>query len=258
MKEIKIGIELEGIYNNDLLKQSMTSVGGYGFSKGSTINSFWKHTTDGSLTHEREYPNPICAEIVQYPVVGRSRFITSLKSFQELALGNELKDFVTFNKSCGCHIHFSIPEQLYKNLLVENVEFLRESLFKKLKNSDLPSRVVNGIIKHYGRDYAKMIKKTDQQNIFKGNLDRRTELNVMSEIDNKGLEWRSFNLLGVETWKEFFDVLNIGYDCIEEFIESLRKIRVEENLVVDVPKIPKPKTVVYTIPCLKRFKKCAI
>ena len=258
MKEIKVGIELEGIYNDDLLSQSMSSQGGYGFNKGSPINSFWKHSTDGSLTSEGEYTHSKTAEIIQYPVVGRHRFVSSLKAFQELAQGNELKDFVTFNKSCGCHIHFSIPENLYKNLLVEKIEGMRENLFRKLKNSDLRKDLVNGIIKHYNRDYAKNVRREDQQGIFKGNLDRRMELNVQSEIDNKGLEWRAFNLYGTKTWEEFYTLMDIGYDCIEEFIESLRNISIVDNISVQTPKIPKPKTMIFTIPSLKRFKKCVI
>jgi hypothetical protein len=259
MKDIKVGIELEGIYNNDVLKESVKTAGGYGFNRGIPVNSFWKHSSDSSLSPSGEFPHPTTAEIIQFPVVGRERFVSSLKAFQELALGNELKDFAAFNSTCGCHIHFSIPENLYKNIFVSHIEKMRDNFFTKLKNSDLRPELVKGIIKHYDRDFSRKIVKSDQENISKGNLDKRTELHVSCEREGKGVEWRSFNLLGVQSWEEFYKVLSIGYDCVEDFLASLKKLHMEESVSIKTPKIPRPKSITLTIPAgLKRFKRCAI
>ena len=38
---------------------------------------------------------------------------------------------------------------------------------------------------------------------FKGN--RNNEFNFESELNGTGIEWRSLNMLGISTWKEFFD-----------------------------------------------------
>lgn len=259
MKELKVGVELEGIYNNNILKENVSVSGGYGFSKGSPINTFWKHTSDGSLRNEGEFESGTCAEIVQFPVVGRERFFTSLKAFQELANGEELKKFVSFNKSCGCHIHFSVPEVMYKNILVDQIEKMRENLFSKLKSSNLKPSLIEKIIKHYDRDYAKKIKKDDQAQISKGNMERRCELNVSCEREQKGIEWRAFNLHGITTWDEFYTLFNIAYDCLEDFIASLQKVSISETISVKTPKIPKPHAFIMTVPsALKRFKRCAI
>jgi hypothetical protein len=145
---------------------------------------------------------------------------------------------------------------MYKNIFVQHVEQMRENFFKKLRESGLSKSLVEGIIKHYNREYAQSLKKTDQKNISEGRVDKRVELNVSCERDNKGIEWRAFNLLNVKTWSEFYTLMNIGYDCLEDFIQSLQNTHIEEELVIQTKKIPKPHSTVLNIcSALKRFKR---
>ena len=51
---------------------------------------------------------------------------------------------------------------------------------------------------------------------------RHTEFNYRSELDNKGFEWRSFNLMGVKTWEEFKILMGIGFECINFLFKKRR------------------------------------
>ena len=39
---------------------------------------------------------------------------------------------------------------------------------------------------------------------------RYSEFNFYSIEENKGFEWRSFNLMGIKTWDEFYKMMSLG------------------------------------------------
>ena len=77
----------------------------------------------------------------------------------------------------------------------------------------------------YNRGYSQKLDKKKWLN----KCDRRQEINFCSE-GNKGMEWRSINLLGVKTWKELFEVYHIVWKCLETLYKSIKRYTVTETV----------------------------
>jgi len=254
-----VGIELEGYYNKSAFAVKLPSGYGYRESAGQPLSKSWLATTDSSIkSRNASFSDGVPIEIVQIRRIGREAFFDSLEEFRKLFKPNKpLSECVVFNDSCGCHVHFSMNDYAYNRMVFEHVGALRELFFAKLK-AVVSDEVYSQITKHYNRDYAKAIKKDNFNYVLKGG--DRAELNFGSEYKGKGLEWRSFNLLGVTTWKEFFSVMNVMYDTLEEFVDKLHNYEVEYKNVV-LPKAPKkksrPQTLHFKIEKLNKFRRKA-
>jgi len=208
-----IGIEIEGIFNGSLVN----------FNRCKFKN--WKIKEDGSLRAEGEFEVGFPKELISVPVERRATFFKQLKEFKdEIAPnGEELFDIVSFNSTCGCHIHFSIKERLIANKICsELIKEFRDDFFKGLRELNITKGVATDIIAHYFRKYSKKQRNYNKFNHY-GHNRRYKEFNRLSEMDHKGMEWRSFNLLGVSTWKDFFTILLYAYDCINKLLKRLKK-----------------------------------
>lgn len=231
---MKVGVEIEGCYNGKIFPTIRG--GGYGMSGGQPLNGFWLQTYDSSIEGS-PFENTLRYEIIQKPISGYSNFKKSLQAFKELAEDSPLKDFVKFNKSCGCHWHFSSENPISRNMLFDTVVSFRKYFFEQLDNSSLPKSIIQDIKGAYGRSYSKEIGDESTFKLLKVESDKRYEFNFSSEKHGKGLEWRSFNLTNIETWEQFDEVMDIGYRSLEWLLDRVSKVKVDSSEIkIRLPK----------------------
>jgi hypothetical protein len=215
-KEIKAGIEIECIYNQEFLSRDKA----YAISK--TLKN-WRATPDGSLNSLRQFENSGCVEFVSKTIVGRNRFKKQIETFRDYIIKEsktkDLKKVLSFNDTCGCHIHMGLTsnQPISDLLILDVIKQFRKDFFKRLRNLNIDEMTKERIIVHYKRKYA---KPTTKSNYFNHRGRRYYEINRLSERIGKGLEWRSFNLLGVDNWEDFVKVIMLGYDCFAELIKK--------------------------------------
>jgi len=228
MKKFGIGIEIECIYNNNIIS---IDKGCYHEGIENDRLPLWKAEVDSSISNGGEFDGweDEC-EFVSVVLRSKKQFKQALNNFYSFFSHNkrfELSEVLSFNDTCGSHVHFSIDGLRFDDKVIfEIFEKIRLYFLKKLRNSNIESK--QDIKKHYNRDYAKLI---DKENWKYG---RRLEFNFESETTyNKGLEWRSLNLLNIKTWKEFNEFWDIVWDCLEYFYKKSQKyeIKFEENLI---------------------------
>ncbi|MCD6381378.1 MAG: hypothetical protein J7L43_00155 [Candidatus Aenigmarchaeota archaeon] len=174
----------------------------------------WKVEEDGSLG-EHGYIDT--AEfILRYPKEKRA-FFRALRGWKE---GIQRRGFkrlhsaVEFNKTCGCHIHISLSFKNGKMLPVDFVKWehlvaIRKRVLKKI-DRELP-HIYPFFVGQYYRNYAQRM-----ESIENGFEERYSEWNLQTADDEDfHIEWRSFNLMGVKTWADFFKMFRIAIDTIE-------------------------------------------
>ena len=229
---ISYGVEIECIYNTENLKEGINRQDYHhgGFKEGCC----WKLERDGSLNiSSNDYKKMRgaqldCGEFISKRLVGREGLMYAIKELRDNLFGGKpLNECVSFNTSCGTHFHFSIKGKCKKRAHINIFKETRELFFNKLDDSSvLSKRIKTSIKKHYFRDYARELSLQTMK-------DRRCEFNSISEENQKGMEWRSINLLGVTKWEELIEVFNIVVDCIEFLDRRVRKYNVIENIKIE-------------------------
>jgi len=214
MKKAKIrtGIEIEAVLNRG--EHPQLKIGEY--HNGIKLNKYWKTERDGSLHERREFNLNLCCEFVSIKLKGKRGFKVAIDNFIKTISKNnllELKDVLVFNNSCGCHLHLGLDDNKAISKLIDFriLRDVRKLFFKKITESDISEEIKDKIKNHYFRSYA---KKLTPLSYIRRRTPRHSEFNIVSESEGKGLEWRSFNLNGVESWKDFKTILNIGFDCL--------------------------------------------
>lgn len=221
MKNIIMGIELECIVNISKRNVVRASCGSVEVNKGL---AGWKVTSDGSVRTMGEWTiiNPVISkkvldskdsfEFISQKISGKKMFLNVMNNFKRFISCDgkfELNEVVSFNNSCGAHVHFSIKGFKFKDKTFYLIyPKIRKYFFDKMKASNVSSK--EEILNHYFRGYAKRFQKS----YMKGR-ERRAEFNFLSERENTGLEWRSINLLNIKTWKEFDEMMEIIWSCLE-------------------------------------------
>lgn len=227
MRNIKIGIEIECIYNGDILDIER---GGYHQGIDLPNTEGWKAEADSSVRHENEFPFASPVELVSKVYKTKASFFRGLEEFKSFFSegGNyELNEVISFNESCGSHVHFDFENKKFGNRLVyDSYPKIRRYFAKKIKDSNIESK--KEILKQYGRRYSKKIKRFDSIK----NRERSSEFNFRSEDNGKGLEWRSPNMTGIKTWKEFFEFWEIIFSCLK-VLASFTK-RFNENFEIEI------------------------
>ncbi len=219
--ELNIGIELECIVNRDGLD---LNVGDY--HNANPFTEIWRAERDGSLYGSNHFYRGYCVELTTeiIDIDDYKKAINELRQY----VGNELlKDVFWFNESCGCHIHFSAKnkKKFYKNIPLCVYPLIRKFFFNELdKSSIIPQDTKELIKKHYYRHYAQKFKKL---HLISNN--RYLEFNFRSEKQGMGLEWRSFNVRGVETWEELEEMFRIGTDTIKYLASVLNNFYYEDK-----------------------------
>lgn len=257
---ILMGIELEGIYNKDSLRSKFGSGYGYRQSNGKIVSDSWMISSDSSLeARGTKFDNYEKAELIQLPRIGREGFFDSLQEFKKLFKpGKELKECVEFNKSCGCHVHFSTNRKIFDRCMFEHVGFLREQLEVNLKKK-LSAPTVKNIMDHYNRSYSSKIEEEDFEKFVTGTCSDRREVNFVSEHKGKGIEWRAFNLRDISTWEEFDGAMEAMYETVEGFLNEVYNFNREYVVSINTKTIKSKAKYVgsakFKIPKLTKFKK---
>ena len=258
-----LGIEIECEVNTKLIRVSKDNY--HGTHPIRIANDYWKAECDGSLRNSK-FPMSDTVEFISKKLVSFNNMKTALEEFKAYfskvkpvpvfsvfgttpqAINSEdteleLGEILNFNNSMGCHIHFSLDKdyKFKKLMLYKGYAMARNKFFSLLKSSTIiPEDTKAGILKHYSRQYARKLKPNDVKNGY--SMDRRTEFNLCSERDGRGLEWRSFNLLGITTWNEFFEMFRIAeevikyFDIIKKKLSQINRVKINTSLIA--PLIP--------------------
>lgn len=229
MKNIITGMELECIVNTSKRSVIKERYGKLALNKGLVG---WRVTSDSSVrsTHENvrwKSDTVNSFEFVSQKIAGKKQFQNVMNSFKKFISHDgkyELNEVVSFNSTCGAHVHISIKNFKFKDkTFYLNYPKVRKYFFEKVKASTVISK--EHILNHYFRGYAKRFQK----NYMKGNV-RSSEFNFISESEGTGLEWRSVNLLNIKTWKEFDEMVMLVWDCLEYLYEQCTSWKT--NLVI--------------------------
>jgi len=214
MVNFRFGIEIETLLNTNLFTIERGS-----YHDGVRIPGLpsWTSESDSSI-----YTNDIFGqwtrgfEFVSNCCSSRRRFTKIMNDFINFFSKNgelELNEVMSFPKSCGGHIHISLPIRNFRfggKIPFEIFKKTRKLFFEKLSNSNVDPETKRQITVNYNRHYAKIPSKKAFYD-----RDRQREFNLTSESNGKGLEWRSINFVGIKTWKELSEVINIALDCLE-------------------------------------------
>lgn len=201
---IKFGLEIEAEYNNTLYPLQVT--GYHNSNVGDNFDS-WSVTSDSSLTNTQQWgEDSRVAELVSTPLFGWEEVYSALLEVKAKANGKELNECLLFNTSTGAHIHFSTWRGREGDMMfMQHYNQLRNNVMARVKE-EYP-RIYPLFKKQYIRDYSRT-----QHEMIINKHDRRMEINYESVAQGKGVEWRSFNLVGVETWDELFGMYKIAVD----------------------------------------------
>ncbi len=225
MENIGIGIEIECILN-----RRIHSVEKGSYHNGLSIEglSRWEAESDGSLSDDDEFDEwGDCIEIISPILRSKEEFKRELGNFRDKFSKRgsfELNEVLSFNSSCGSHIHFSVGKFSFdKKVIFEIYPKVRKYFKDKILSSNIESK--EDIVSHYDRDYSIQL---DKENNYKD--DRHSEFNFGSENCGKGIEWRSPNLLNIQSWKEFFEFWEIVYSSLEYFYEISHKYEESQDM----------------------------
>lgn len=244
MVEIVIGTEIECCLNNTM----GLHIGEY--HNGHPIPGLdgWKVEEDGSIevpddlqewSDEEDDDECPCdpdriddwtpAEFITKKCNGYDEFVEHIAAFRKYFSKNgrrHLSAVLDFNRSCGCHVHFSIPgKKAYKVLPTKAFVTAREFFLKEIDESKVLSKQNRQIIRErYFRSYS---KKTDDMTRFRYD-DKYLEWNLGSEVHGQGMEWRSLNMGEISTWEEFDEYWHIVLRSIKRFMRAIRDISEEE------------------------------
>jgi len=245
------GVELELEYDSDLL--GGISLRSYHSNEASPFGNSFIAEEDGSL-----YPNTFrrgqTAEIISFPfeIDEWRRVLTDFKNEVEKRVAEtnsffpegerkdfsklELKDVLSFNNTTGAHLHVSFLKRsknkakkysvTYKGRhfvydaepfpikKVGTLRFLMSIVRSVLKRVEveLPN-VYPFFRKRFFRDHSR------RNRTFCNNEERSLCWNFQDE-KVEHLEFRSFNLSGVETWADFFKMYEILFDELKKAFEK--------------------------------------
>ncbi len=254
-KKIGIGCEIECILNKD--KINFLRFGSYHsgvtlLDKDKNKHEEWEVQNDSSISAGEKFKNYKQAEIVSRCFKSKKAFFDGLDLFVEVFSCNgkyELNEVMEINESCGCHIHISQGKKTFRDRLHStHYEQMRKDFFKRINKSSLPDSIKQGVKEQYDRTFSKVL--TDKG--LKREREKpngRPEFNFRSEEQGRGLEWRSFNLNKVTTWKQLKILMGIAFCSIEDLLGQKKEWK-KGNLFrveMDKKKAPEIKSIEYKI-----------
>ena len=213
---MKIGIEIEGIIN---LARVDVDIGEY--HDGIPCGDYWVCESDSSLSTSGEFKAEIPVEFVSNILKNRKQLNQAMKEFRvilNIRKSQRLSKSIYFNKSCGCHVHVSFRNYNFWRKAHPSIFIKTRKYFETNVNKlNLSNKLKEDILTQYNRSYSSVVNEKDIRSFR-----RDVEFNFSSERDGKGIEWRSFNLLGVSTWKELKTLINLMYKTLR-FLEKQTK-----------------------------------
>lgn len=235
--KIYCGIEIETEYNVSKLN---LEIGEYHTSCISDyyFGHYFHVENDGSLYTSHKFKYGSMAEFVSAPfdINDWEKVIDDFKnSVIEDSGTNKLDDVLYFNNSCGAHIHISVLtiREGMKKIVGDRVKVTAENC-----GDYVPFKIVShrALLK-INRRILKDIKR-EMPNVYESISKRFYRGHASEEIDEYDkystwnyrpkeqgrLEFRSFNLSGVENWTDFKKIYGIVFHAIKaEFAILMRK-----------------------------------
>lgn len=252
MKYARCGIEIEGVFNGDIL----CDVEPDGYHNNQHAN-MWRFEHDTSIEHDINGPSRfnMRAELIT-PVLdcdfntikdGVLNWLYENGVYNRDKINTlELCDIVRFNKSCGAHINFSLRN---KDLsFIYNDTFIKRfnDTFKREMYALFGDVFCDTYFKLYYRYYAKKHAKFTRDKYYS------------IRAHNNRLEFRGIHLNGVTTWGDFKGV----FDCwLKACFYTCTHTQTRKR-VLNLPKIEQQKTQKNSIVFLKHngggILKCVI
>ena len=246
---VKFGIEIEAFANKQILYEEVKSPkldiqpyhrGNYGHMR--QLPS-WRFESDSSLRatdSEFKYIEKETFEAVTKPFKIQE-WEGIYNEFKTLFTGDkdiEFNKVLAVNDSCGCHIHFSSTTNSHKTFLsYSHLKKIKREVDKYIRTT-YPD-IYKAFVKSYkrtsihGDSYCKVLKQD-----YVDYLSRRVEWN-MTNLDSSnrgGIEWRAFNLAGIQTWEQLNNILYNTFLIIEKVIKNYERSSRKETLTLKVPK----------------------
>lgn len=216
---LTIGLEIEAVVN---AKVHSLDVGNY--HEGNRIEGLygWRVERDGSIRSRSDTfeGNYYLCEFVSNRLIDIEGAKSALKRFQDFISKqgtHQLREVIRFNSSCGAHIHFSFNNthdrnQIHEKILKTHADRMRAYCFNLIaKSPHFTTLQKEDICRYYDRRFSRVVHKKENWT----EQGRYSELNFESAENGQGLEWRSPNLLNINTWEQF----NALYDI---YFKSLR------------------------------------
>ena len=209
----KVGIEVESVINNKLLKIER---GRYHNGLPIPGSTYWTTQSDSTISSDSECKfsneHAQAIEFVSNVVKNKKEWKAMLDEFKNIISKKgkyELNKVIHFPISTGNHVHFSIKGFRFSNKYPFSFyKKVRQYFLKKVNASKIGSKEL--IVKHYFRGrYAGRLKR---ESLY--GRDRYGEFNLDSEYHGAGLEWRSINLHHLKTWDEFYELMGIIWDSL--------------------------------------------
>lgn len=169
---------------------------------------WWKFESDSSLNNIHANRSPV--EIISNVITTTSDLNVALQHFRRLFDGYEGFPLV-IDSTCGCHLHIGDAfwnKHLQFDRLLKLEKDYRKWLYAYDKKQSFAFK------KHYyRRDYSKPNKK----------LEDYGSRHSAFYNSSKGLEWRAFNLIGVQSYDDIEARLVKAFTLLEEAYNEHRK-----------------------------------
>lgn len=153
----------------------------------------------------------------------------------------EFKEVLAVNRSCGCHIHFSSSTNSHTTFLTyDTVNEIKKRVDEYIKTNH--PRVYEAFVDNYQRISH---RGEPECPIVKDKLveyrTRKVEWNMSTLMHSRrgGIEWRAFHIIGINTWKELYDILSNTFRIIDEVFKKYERSQRSEkiDLIIDKKKI---------------------
>lgn len=208
---LRLGFEIELEYNPD--KVGHISKGNYHEPLRIPTSEYWRAERDSSLNAVKFSAT---AEITS-KVLNNNNWHKAIKEFERIFSHNgkyELDEVIGFNSSCGAHIHFSIEgrETLHLKTFPQTYDELKKIAVKRLRLAGFSKEWIKTFTSHYYRSYAKENKNSTGH-----------EYSLNTNTGKDTVEWRSFNLLGIDTWEDFKKAYSAAIMTISDYIRRMDK-----------------------------------
>lgn len=209
--KLTVGVEIEVAVPYSYVDMLGLEIGGYHYPI--PYNHWWSISSDGSLNIQPYRSGWTTMEFVQAASTGKYQFDNAIESFIDIFPHDEFR--LHFNNSMGCHIHFSLDGKFMNFFNYHSAIAVRHRIHDKI--AEINPAGLAKFQSQYGRYYA---LKTENQKDYYSRL-RRGERQVEWNLTRgKGMEWRSFNLLGVDSFDMLRDYLYAAWQVLHDVVDE--------------------------------------
>ena len=236
--EINCGIEIEAEYNSKIMTINRAPHHPSGSNKIAFGKQFFVEI-DGSLRALKFKDHPVpndhpgrkelygTAEFVSkmFPI---TKYKETLDDFKEMIItlgkSKTMSDLIHFNRTTGCHIHISLKDDNKHSFPLKDVKMSEYILFNKLLMGKVTEKLPHVGAHFCGRFYREHARKRNQQKARNSSWNFET-------AENNHVEFRSFHLMGVETWEDLYTMFDIVFNELSQLCQRIIKKGVTNNFI---------------------------